>query len=140
MPQVALLCLLVAALTFVHNVAAQSVMNGCVVGPNIPYPTPVVVGATVDLPAASYADNMACSFILNLTSPVFDSTLSFSKFQTEQNWDFVEVYNGCDPSRARSFNSSAAPCSLVQDFPFQLMRRSGVFRCEAPVSLRRVPR
>ena len=141
MPQVALLCLLVAALTFVHNVSAQT-MNGCVVGTSIPYPTPVLVGATVDLPATYYFNNMACSFILdlNLSSHVFNSTLSFSKFQTEQSFDFVEVYDGCNPSRPRGFNSSAAPCSLVQDFPFQLMRKSGVFRCGAPASLWRVRR
>ena len=145
MPQVALLCLLVAALTFVHNVSAQT-MNGCVWGgtrdPLPPYPTPVLVGATVDLPATYYFDNMACSFILdlNLSSHVYNSTLSFSKFQTEQGYDFVEVYDGCNPSRPRGFNSSAAPCSLVQDFPFRLMRTSGVYRCGAPASLWRVRR
>lgn len=123
--------LLACAFTFARPVAAQSpVMNGCAVGSNIPYPTPVLYGTNVNLPATSYLDYMSCSFILNLqsTPPAFDSTLTFSKFQTELNYDFVEVYNGCDPLFPSQRNSSIAPCSLISDFPFQIMRKSGVFR------------
>lgn len=137
MPRILAICLIVGALAFVQNAAAQSIMNGCAVGQSIPYPAPVAVGTAVDLPATAYLDNMACSFILNLPSsdpPAFDGILTFSKFQTELNWDFVEVYNGCDPSRPRTVNASASPCSLITDFPFQLMRRSGVFRCFSAAS------
>ena len=132
MRPIGLICLLVAALSFVPNVAAQQrPKDGCVLGTNIPYPTPVVVGGSVSvLGATEYLNNMACSFIVQLPSnpPAFDSILTFSQFQTENNYDFVEVYNGCDPSRSRSGNTSIPPCSLVSDFPFQLFRKSGVFR------------
>jgi hypothetical protein len=137
MPRILVICLVVGALAFVQNAAAQSIVNGCAVGSNIPYPAPVAVGTAVDLPATAYLDNMACSFLLNLPSsnpPAFDGILTFNKFQTEPNYDFVEVYNGCDPSRPRSDNASATPCSLVNDFPFQLMRRSGIFRCFSAAS------
>ena len=110
--------------------AQQRHKDGCALGTNI-YPTPaVVIGNVSVLGATEYLNNMACSFIVQLPSnpPAFDSILTFSQFQTEQNYDFVEVYNGCDPSRSRSGNTSIPPCSLVSDFPFQLFRKSGVFR------------
>jgi hypothetical protein len=157
---IGLLCLLVAALSFAPNVAAQQrPRDGCALGYNIPYPTPVVNIAGVSVSATEYLNNMACSFIVKLPSsnpPAFDSILVFSQFQTELNYDFVEVYNGCDPSRSRSgnttipaitsapaatitaapattsapaaTNSAAPPCSLVSDFPFRLFRKSGFFR------------
>ena len=134
------ICLAVAALALAHCVAAQSVtMRGCKVTPNnypAPYPTPEVYGGSVTLPAQSYLNYMSCSFILNLTQvtpKVFDTTLTFSSFQTELNWDFVEVYNGCDPSRppVRPVNSTDGPCSLISDFPFQIMRKSGIYRFAA---------
>jgi hypothetical protein len=132
MRHIGLICLLVAALTFARNVVAQSrPKNGCAVGYNIPYPAPVVNNGGVSLSATDYLNNMACSFIVQLPSsdpPAFDSILTFSQFSTEQNFDFVEVYNGCDPSRPRSGNESVPPCSLVSDFPFQLFRKSGLFR------------
>ena len=147
MRHIGLLCLLVAALSFAPNVAAQQrPKDGCALGANIPYPTPVVNIAGVSvLGATEYFDNMACSFIVKLPSsnpPAFDSILTFSQFQTEHMYDFVEVYNGCDPSRSRSgnttipattsapaaTNSAAPPCSLVSDFPFRLFRKSGFFR------------
>jgi hypothetical protein len=132
MRHIGLLCLLVAALSFAPNVAAQQrPKDGCALGANIPYPTPVVNIAGVSVSAAEYLNNMACSFIVKLNSSnslAFDSILTFSQFQTEQNYDFVEVYNGCDPSRSRSGNTSIPPCSLVSDFPFQLFRKSGLFR------------
>ena len=138
------ICIIAGALTFAHYVAAQSpLMSGCAIGSNIPYPTPVVYGTNVTLPATSYLDYMSCSFILNLQStspPAFDSTLTFSKFQTELNYDFVEVYNGCDPLYPPQRNSSVAPCSLISDFPFQIMRKSGIFRCADPLSSRRALR
>lgn len=134
MRQSSVLGFLVVALTFVLNVAGQSpLMSGCATGSSAPYPTPVVYGTSVDLPATSYLNSMSCSFILNLQSPsAFDSTLTFSKFQTELNYDFIEVYNGCDPMLPLQRNSSIAPpCSLISDFPFQIMRKSGVFRSAA---------
>jgi hypothetical protein len=134
MRQSCVLGFLVVALSFVLNVAGQSpLMRGCATGSNIPYPTPVVYGTSVDLPATSYLNSMSCSFILNLQSPsAFDSTLTFSKFQTELNYDFIEVYNGCDPMLPLQRNSSIAPpCSLISDFPFQIMRKSGIFRSVA---------
>jgi hypothetical protein len=111
--------------------AQQGPKDGCALGANIPYPTPVVNIAGVSVSATEYFNNMKCSFIVKLPSsdpPAFDSILTFSQFQTEQNYDFVEVYNGCDPSRSRSGNPSIPPCSLVSDFPFQLFLKSGLFR------------
>jgi hypothetical protein len=134
MRQFAYIFLFVAIVAFSHSAVAQTpLFRGCGRGgSNIPYPTPEVYGNSVQFPASSYVDNMACSFILNLpelSPPVFDSVLTFSKFKTENQYDFVEVYNGCDRSRPRSTgNVTVPPCTQISDFPFQIMRKSGVYK------------
>lgn len=56
----------------------------------------------------SYASNMACSWTISSGSRI---TVSFDSFNTEQNYDFVEVYDGS--ARIGRFSGATVPGSLI---------------------------